>query len=88
MQRSHARRRDAAARLTDAGRDRKVHRNDRPGADMSLIARLRAYAVEALGIGASGERNRVDDTHLAAAVSCDPGPPGSVSTNPSSTAHR
>jgi uncharacterized tellurite resistance protein B-like protein len=33
---------------------------------MSLIARLRAYAVEALGIGASGDRDRVDDTHLAA----------------------
>ncbi len=33
---------------------------------MSLIARLRAYAVEALGIGASEARDSADDTHLAA----------------------
>ena len=33
---------------------------------MSLIARLRAYAVEALGIGASEARGPADDTHLAA----------------------
>ncbi|MCJ2025675.1 TerB family tellurite resistance protein [Methylobacterium sp. J-067] len=33
---------------------------------MSLIARLRAYAVEALGIGASEARDPADDTHLAA----------------------
>jgi uncharacterized tellurite resistance protein B-like protein len=33
---------------------------------MSLIARLRAYAVEALGIGTVDGRAMVDDTHLAA----------------------
>jgi uncharacterized tellurite resistance protein B-like protein len=33
---------------------------------MSLIARLRAYAVEALGIGSPTGRDRTDDTHLAA----------------------
>jgi uncharacterized tellurite resistance protein B-like protein len=33
---------------------------------MSLIARLRAYAVEALGIGTPGGRTPTDDTHLAA----------------------
>lgn len=33
---------------------------------MSLIARLRAYAVEALGIGGPDARDPADDTHLAA----------------------
>ena len=33
---------------------------------MSLIARLRAYAVDAFGIGSADGRARVDDTHLAA----------------------
>lgn len=33
---------------------------------MSLIARLRAYAVEALGIGSAEGEGTVDDTHLAA----------------------
>lgn len=33
---------------------------------MSLIARLRAYAVEALGIGSADGRDQLDDTHLAA----------------------
>jgi uncharacterized tellurite resistance protein B-like protein len=33
---------------------------------MSLIARLRAYAVDAFGIGSADGRAGVDDTHLAA----------------------
>ncbi|GJD34773.1 TerB family tellurite resistance protein [Methylobacterium aerolatum] len=33
---------------------------------MSLIARVRAYAVDVLGIGSADQRKAVDDTHLAA----------------------